>query len=86
MSEDVQAPEVVTSFLVVQMLDGQVAVTSDTGIPQLREASSKDAYMMCDFVAKTLAADLFQPAAAVPPSTAQTLQDKLAERRRDAQP
>lgn len=77
---------VTTSFLVVQLLDGQVAVVPETGLEQIRQATSRDVYMMSNLVSQILAAELFQPMPPAPKTTAQTLQEKLAERNRDAQP
>lgn len=82
MSEIDDVPTFTTGFSVLQTLDGEVVVVPESGLDQNRQPSTQDVYMLCSFVAKSLENQIMSPPPP-PRTTAQTLQDKLAERNAD---
>lgn len=73
------APEITTSFMVIQNLDGTVAVLTDTGMNQVREAGTTDLMILSHYVTESLKSKMV--AAPQPKTPAQTLQERLAERK-----
>lgn len=81
----------ITSFAIIHEMDGSFSLASPEGegIPKkIREATLTDVYTMCDYVARVVSAQLFSAPEKKETSereeVAQTLQQKLDERKRRA--
>lgn len=72
-------PEYTTAFLVVQTLDGQVAVGQQTPLDVLRHPSGADIEMMCRWVADQIAIQR-NNAPDTAKSPADAVKDRLRER------
>lgn len=73
--EELSGPSYITSFGVVQNLDGSVTVLTDTGLEQVREASLPDLVMLSRYVADLTQHQLLNPAE--PKSQKDALREKF---------
>lgn len=73
------SPQVTTSFLIIQGIDGSVSVSVDSPILGVREATVSDIEMLSRYVADSVKKQAAQPTAA------QNIQARLEERLRNGE-